>query len=69
MAHGGMWNGKYQGAKHQHNTTIVCVMCGDRRECSREDVKTCGVACRRALARYVARWGHAPDEPPGRSRR
>lgn len=52
--------------KRSRNTTIRCEWCGEHRECTREDTKTCGDRCRARLSFYVRSLGYPPDELPGR---
>jgi len=59
--------GRTAGQKHRLAYTILCEWCGERKESSREDMKTCGEACRLRLSRFRARFGYEPDEPPGRT--
>lgn len=52
---------KRNGSRHRKVFTILCDWCGERRECSREDVRTCGDRCRKRLANYTKRLGYKPD--------
>lgn len=57
-----------QKANHQTRekyTTILCEWCGEHRECSRADTKTCGPRCRARMSFYVRELGYRPDEIPG----
>lgn len=52
--------------KRTPSTTILCEWCGEHRECTRGDTKTCGDRCRARLSFYVGRLGYPPDELPGK---
>jgi len=45
--------------------TILCLWCGERRECTRDDAKTCGARCRLRLSRFLNLVGFLPDGPVG----
>ena len=51
--------------KRPTTTTILCEWCGDHRECTRGDVKTCGTRCRARLSFYIRSIGYPPDGIPG----
>jgi hypothetical protein len=46
---------------HAKCHTIMCDWCGERREVSRTDAKTCGPKCRMRMSNYVRRMGYRPD--------
>jgi hypothetical protein len=52
--------------KRRANTLILCEWCGETRECTRADTKTCGDRCRARLSFYIARLGYPPDGLPGK---
>ena len=54
-----------RGARRGTNTTIICVWCGEHKEVTRSDVKTCGPSCRSRLYRYTQMTGFPPDEVAG----
>jgi len=43
----------------------VCIMCGLVFVAARKDAKTGSNACRLALKRWCAKYGHEPETPPG----
>lgn len=57
--------GNTKMTRHQKKYTIVCDWCGERKETSREDTKTCGDVCRKRMSFYRATLGYDPDQPPG----
>lgn len=57
--------GRTAGAPHQLAYTILCEWCGQTKQSSREDTKTCGESCRLRMSRFRSRFGYEPDEPPG----
>jgi hypothetical protein len=46
-------------------TTIICQWCGESKEVTRGDAKTCSPACRSRLHRYTMMAGFPPNEVPG----
>lgn len=56
---------KWQRRKRELKYTILCDWCGERKESSREDRKTCSGRCRQRLAAFVNTCGYAPDSAPG----
>lgn len=55
-----------RGPKRAANTTIICVWCGEHKEVSRGDVKTCSPTCRSRLHRYTMMAGFPPNEVAGK---
>lgn len=45
--------------------TILCDWCGERKETSRPDTKTCSPRCRQRLSTYTRSCGYPPDCAPG----
>lgn len=58
-------NGK-RGPKRETNTTIICVWCGEHKEVTRGDAKTCSPGCRSRLHRYTMMTGFPPNEVAGK---
>jgi len=56
---------KFTRAKRELKHTILCDWCGQHKETSREDTKTCSGTCRQRLAFYTRSLGYAPDGIPG----
>ena len=56
---------KRTGRKHALSHTILCEWCGEHKETSREDTKTCCDSCRGRLARWMRTFDYAPPELPG----
>lgn len=53
------------GAKRETTDTIICAWCGEYKEVTRSDVKTCGPSCRSRLHRFTMMAGFPPDEIAG----
>jgi len=51
--------------KRSRNVTILCEWCGEQRETSRQDTRTCGDRCRARMKFYVDYLGYAPDSIVG----
>jgi hypothetical protein len=51
--------------KHELRYTVLCDWCGEHKETSREDTKTCGGRCRQRLAAFVNWCGYPPDHIQG----
>ena len=47
--------------KREANITILCEWCGETREVSRGDARTCGDRCRARISFYVRTLGYRPD--------
>lgn len=60
-----MAKGKRKGSRHRRFFTIICDWCGDQKEVSRSDAKTCSGKCRQRMAFFIRCCGYAPDGPPG----
>lgn len=51
--------------KRETCCTILCEWCGEQKEVTRTDVKTCSGKCRSRRARFFALCGFYPDSIPG----
>ena len=51
--------------KRTPSQTILCDWCGERKETSRSDTKTCSGKCRQRLAFFVNWCGYPPDHIQG----
>ncbi len=56
---------KKTAKRRETNVTIICEWCGEHKDVSRGDTKTCSPKCRTSLHRFVQMAGFPPDELPG----
>ena len=61
-----MRNQNRKGIKHLSAYTITCAWCGEAKEVTRADARTCSPTCRQRLSRLTLITGFPPDEPPGK---